>query len=122
VVQGYAGDFVAVMADDPQLAFMIPEEGSVFNMDCFCLLAESPRKELAHRFLDFILRPEIAARISTGTGYPSANAAAAALIAPALRDHPCFQIPAEGKLVMLEDGGQAQRDAFTAAWEGVKQA
>jgi len=120
LVQGYAGDFVAVMEEDPQLGFYLPEEGSVFNMDCLSVLAESPRKALAMKFLNFVLRPEIAARISTGTGYPSANVKAAALLSEELKAHPCFQIPPEGKLVMLEDPGDAVKEIYGKVWEEVK--
>ena len=121
IVQGYAGDFVAVMQDDAELDFFLPAEGSVFNMDCLCVLRESPRKEQAHQFLEYILRPAVAARISQGTGYPTANAAAAGLIPAALRDHPCFRIPQGDQLIMLEDPGVAVKDLFTQAWESVKQ-
>ena len=122
VVQGYAGDFVEVMEKDAQLDFYLPAEGAVFNMDCLCVLAESPRHLLAMKFLNFVLRPDIAARISTGTGYPSANAKAFPLLEESLRSHPCFQIPAEGKLVMLDDPGAEVKDIYTKIWEEVKQA
>ena len=120
LVQGYAGDFVAVMEKDPQLDFFLPAEGSVFNMDCLCILAESPRRMLAQKFLNFILRPEIAARISAGTGYPTANAKAPALLSAELKAHPCFQIPPEGKLIMLDDPGPTVKDFYTKVWEEVK--
>jgi spermidine/putrescine-binding protein len=122
LVQGYAGDFVAVMENDPQLDFYLPAEGSVFNMDCLCVLAESPRRALAMKFLNFVLRPEIAARISIGTGYPGPNAQAAPLIPDDLRKHPCFQVPPEGQLVMLDDPGPEVKDLYTKMWEEVKQA
>ena len=108
------------MEQDPQLDFYLPEEGSVFNMDCLCVLAESARKALATKFLNFILRPEIAARISTGTGYVSANARSTALLDESLKSHPCFQIPPRGKLVMLDDVGPAVKDLYTKVWEEVK--
>ena len=122
IVQGYAGDFVAVMEKDPQLDFFLPSEGAVFNMDCLCVLAQSPRIPLALKFLDFVLRPDIAARISSGTGYVSANAKAPDLLGDSLKNHPCFRIPAEDKLVMLDDPGPAVKDLYTGMWESVKQA
>ena len=120
LVQGYAGDFVAVMEQNAELDFYLPEEGSVFNMDCLCVLAESPRRTLAMKFLNFVLRPEIAARISTGTGYPSANAKSPALLSAALKAHSCFQIPPPDKLVMLDDPGPAVKDLYAKVWEEVK--
>jgi spermidine/putrescine-binding protein len=122
LVHGYAGDFVAVMEEDAQLDFYLPAEGSVFNMDCLCVLSESPRRPLAMKFLDFVMRPAIAARISAGTGYPSANAGAMPLLDDSLRRHPCFRIPAGDKLIMLEDPGPKVKDIYTQVWEEVKQA
>jgi spermidine/putrescine transport system substrate-binding protein len=120
LVHGYAGDFVAVMEKDPQLDFYLPEEGSVFNMDCLCVLQESPRKALAMKFLNFVMKPEIAARISTGTGYPGANAKSPALLGTDLKNHPCFQIPPQEKLIMLDDPGEAVKAIYQQVWEEVK--
>ena len=63
-----------------------------------------------------------AARISTGTGYPSANAKATALLSDDFKKHPCSQIPPEDKLVMLDDPGDAVKDIYQKVWEEVKQA
>lgn len=122
LVHGYAGDFVAVMEKNADLDFYLPEEGCLFNMDCLCILAESPRKALATKFLNFIMRPEIAARISTGTGYPNANAKATALLSDDFIKHPCSQIPPDEKLIMLDDPGDAVKDIYQKVWEEVKQA
>jgi spermidine/putrescine transport system substrate-binding protein len=120
LAHGYAGDFVSVMNDDPNIAYILPTEGSVFNMDCLCVLAESSRKPAAYQFLDFILRPDIAAHISHGTGYPTANEPAAKLIRSDLRDHPCFQIPPDNKLIMLDWAGPEARKAYADVWQKVK--
>ncbi len=47
------------------LAFAYPAEGFPVYCDNAVILAESRRRELAHRFLDFLLRPEIAAANAT---------------------------------------------------------
>ena len=120
LAHGYAGDFVKPLEENPDLDFYLPEEGARFNMDCLCVLAESPRKALAMKFINFILRPEIAARISSGTGYPSANAKAAPLIDAKLKQHPCFQIPPDGKGTTLEDPGDDVKAIYQAVWEEVK--
>ncbi len=47
------------------LAFVYPAEGFPLYCDNAVILAESKRRELAHQFLDFLLRPEIAAANAT---------------------------------------------------------
>jgi spermidine/putrescine transport system substrate-binding protein len=47
------------------LGFCYPREGFPLYCDNAVILAESRRRELAHRFLDFLLRPEIAAANAT---------------------------------------------------------
>jgi spermidine/putrescine transport system substrate-binding protein len=47
------------------LAFVYPEEGFPLYCDNAVILAESRRAELAHEFLNFLLRPEIAAANAT---------------------------------------------------------
>ena len=49
--------------EDERLSFVYPEEGfPVFNDICV-ILRESKRTELAHLFLDYLLRPEVAAGV-----------------------------------------------------------
>jgi spermidine/putrescine transport system substrate-binding protein len=69
----------------PHLRFAYPEEGFSLWADSAAVLRESPRAELAWRFLDFLLRPEIAAEIVTASRTATANAAARALLPAAVR-------------------------------------
>jgi spermidine/putrescine transport system substrate-binding protein len=43
------------------LAFVYPEEGYPLYCDCAVILRESSRYQLAHDFLEFLLRPDVAA-------------------------------------------------------------
>jgi spermidine/putrescine transport system substrate-binding protein len=47
-----------------RLALVYPQEGFPIYADCVAILRESKRQEMAHRFLDYLLRPEVAARIA----------------------------------------------------------
>jgi len=47
-----------------RLAFIYPEEGFPVYADCAAILKESRRTELAHQFLEYLLRPEVAAEIA----------------------------------------------------------
>jgi spermidine/putrescine-binding protein len=54
----------AIDAAPDRLAFLYPAEGFPIYADCAAILRESRRPELAHAFLDYLLRPEVAAAIA----------------------------------------------------------
>jgi spermidine/putrescine transport system substrate-binding protein len=78
----------------PQLAFAWPAEGFPFYCDCAVILSESHRIPLAHQFLDFLLRPQVSAKIVESTKTATANAAARNLLPEDLRNHPALYPPA----------------------------
>lgn len=51
----------------PHLWFVYPEEGFALYADCGVVLRESKRKELAHAFLDYLLRADVAAEVASAT-------------------------------------------------------
>jgi spermidine/putrescine transport system substrate-binding protein len=81
VVQGYAEVVYEEILDDEQLmrdtVFFIPPQGGPGYIDSMCILKGSKNKELAHKFIDFIHRPEIYAEFCDFFGFPAtANAPA----------------------------------------------
>jgi spermidine/putrescine transport system substrate-binding protein len=79
----------------PNLSFAYPAEGFPFYCDCAAVLRESRRARLAHRFLDYLLRPEVSARIVESTKTATANAAAKALLPESVRHNPVLYPPAD---------------------------
>jgi spermidine/putrescine transport system substrate-binding protein len=75
VVQGYAEVVFEEIADNPQLmkdtVFFIPQEGGPAYIDSMCILRGSKNVELAHKFIDFIHRPEIYAEFVDSFGFPA---------------------------------------------------
>ena len=65
-----------------------PKEGSQVWYDLFVIPKDAPNPAAAHKFIAFMLRPEIIARASNATRYANANADALALVAPEVRDDP----------------------------------
>ncbi len=59
----WAGDIYQLIDEDSSFAFTIPKEGATLFTDCMTIPAAAPHKELAHKFINFILRPEITGRI-----------------------------------------------------------
>lgn len=64
----------------PHLRFVYPREGFALYADCAVVLRESKRKELAHLFLDYLLRADVAAGIASETYTATAVAAARPLL------------------------------------------
>jgi spermidine/putrescine transport system substrate-binding protein len=81
------------VAASPDLAFTYPEEGFPFYCDCAVILRESRRERLAHQFLDFLLRPAVAAHIAESTQNATVNAGARALLPEAARNNPVLYPP-----------------------------
>lgn len=59
--QMWTTTMLPVMPDAPHIEFVYPAEGFVRYAESAVILRESPRTEAAHRFIDFLLQPEIAA-------------------------------------------------------------
>ncbi len=95
LVVEYNGDIAQVMADDPDLGFVVPREGTLINSDCLCIPRGAPRPDNAHRFIDFLLDAHNSAEISKTIRYPTPNAAALALMPADYRDHRAIFPPAD---------------------------
>ena len=85
----------AIQAAPEKLAFAFPTEGFARFADTMAILRESRRQEAAHRFINYLLRPAVSARIATAMQTATANGGAHALLPPALRDNPVLYPSAE---------------------------
>jgi spermidine/putrescine transport system substrate-binding protein len=85
----------AMDAAPGRLAYALPSEGFGRYADNMAILRESRRPELAHRFLNYLLRPDVASAIVQATHTATANAQALALLPEATRSHPVLYPPAE---------------------------
>jgi len=75
VVHGYPEAIYEEIADNAQLLedtlFFIPKEGGPSYIDNMVILKDSNNIDLAHKFIDFIHRPEIYAEFADGFGLPA---------------------------------------------------
>jgi spermidine/putrescine transport system substrate-binding protein len=76
IAQLWDGDTRQAAAEDPAIAFALPREGTAIYADAMAIPRSAPHKRAAHAFLDYMLRPDVAAAIADATGYGTANAAA----------------------------------------------
>jgi len=75
VVHGYPEVVFEEIMDNEQLwydtYFFIPAEGGTAYIDSMCILKGTKKKELAHKFIDFIHRPDIYAEFCDSFGFPA---------------------------------------------------
>ncbi|WP_395496599.1 extracellular solute-binding protein [Arsenophonus endosymbiont of Lipoptena cervi] len=62
------------------IKFVWPKEGAIFWMDSFVIPSNAKNVDGAIQLINFLLRPDIAARISQQNGYPTPNLAAKKLL------------------------------------------
>ncbi|HLW76064.1 MAG TPA: spermidine/putrescine ABC transporter substrate-binding protein [Bryobacteraceae bacterium] len=93
--QAWAVTAGQAMAARDTLAYSFPAEGFPRYADTMAILRESRRAELAHRFIDYLLRPEVSAEIVKATETATANAAALKLLPASIRENPVLYPPAE---------------------------
>jgi putrescine transport system substrate-binding protein len=80
---------------DVRLDFSIPREGSVSNFDVLAIPADAPHPRNAHLFINYLLRPEVAARNSEVVKYASGVTTSRRLVSDDLRDDPAVYPPAD---------------------------
>jgi spermidine/putrescine-binding protein len=78
----------AIPSAPDRLAFAFPREGFARYADTMAVLRESRRAEIAHRFIDYLLRAEVSAAIVQAEQTATANAAALRLAPAAIRENP----------------------------------
>lgn len=118
---GFSGDIYQVAGDNPDVKYVIPENGTNIWVDNMCIPKNSAHKYTAEVFINYILRPEVSAGISNFTYYSSPNKEAQKFIEPEiLNDHGIYP-PKEllDKCEFLEDVGDATR-LYDRLWNEVK--
>ena len=69
----YAGDYISMLENNEDLAFVIPEEGSNWFVDAMCVLKDAPHQREAHLWIDFIASTDANLANMDYIGYASPN-------------------------------------------------
>ncbi len=112
---------VICQMENPNLVAVYPEEGVGFGVDSLVIPTGAQHPDNAHLFLDYVMRPEVAAHIAEYQLYINPNQAAEAYIDPALKDYAAFNIP-EDKIATAEyvqDVGEYE-SKFQEIWMNFK--
>lgn len=96
-VMFFGWSFDAMEAQDKlrSAVYVLPQEGTVLWSDSVTVPANSPHKQAAEQFINFLLRPEIGAKMVNEMWIPSPNEAARPFIEPEILENPLVYPPAE---------------------------
>ncbi|HLY75052.1 MAG TPA: spermidine/putrescine ABC transporter substrate-binding protein [Planctomycetota bacterium] len=127
IAQCYSGDALQAAGTDPKersgdIGYVIPKEGGTIWVDNICIPKGAPNKDLAHKFIDFLLRPEVSAAISNEVSYANPNEAAQKLIHQEVLDNRAANPPEEElrRCSLFKELDPAIKKKLDDAWAQVK--
>ncbi|XPV77627.1 MAG: extracellular solute-binding protein [Desulfovibrio sp.] len=105
------GEAFIANQENSEIEYIYPAEGFTLWMDSMCIPAGAKNIKEAHAFLNYLMRPDVAAHISTEMGYSTPNAKAMELIAESVRKNPIVYPPDHviEKGEFLEDIGETTK-------------
>jgi putrescine transport system substrate-binding protein len=128
LVVGYSGDIFQAQKrareanNGVDIQYVIPKEGAQMWFDQMAIPADAPNADLAHAFINYLMRPEVIAKVASFVSYASGNLAARPLVAPAVRDNPSVYPPdtvLERLFTVTSPDARLQR-VITRAWTRAK--
>ena len=67
IVESWSSSVLQAIQDNPDVVYVLPEEGGTMWIDGYSILTDAPNPDAAYKFLSYILRPEVAAKTTSLT-------------------------------------------------------
>ena len=71
LAQAWSGDILVVKEENPNVEYVLPEDGGLYWMDFIVIPRDAKSIDEAHEFINFLLRPDIMARNAKAVLYSS---------------------------------------------------
>jgi len=84
LAHGWNGDIAKVGAHNPNIAFVVPREGSALSVDYLVIPRTAPHKREAHIFINYFLSAKVGAAVTNFNSFSTANEASKPFIHPDL--------------------------------------
>ena len=89
VAIGFSGDAVQAQTKSRgAVDYRVPSDGGLLAIDAMAVPANTKNKREAHLFIDYILRPQVIAKISNTVGYANANLKAGEFMSESVKSNP----------------------------------
>lgn len=93
------------------IKYSVPKEGTIIWFDMYAVPTDAPHPDNAHAFINFMMKPEVAAANSNFVNYATGNAASVALVNEDVRNDPGVYPPPEVKAKLFPD--LSETDEYT---------
>jgi putrescine transport system substrate-binding protein len=127
VAVGFSGDmFIAASRAEEakqgvEIGYSVPKEGALMWFDVMAIPADAKNVAEAHEFINYILRPEVAAKASDFVSYANGNKAAQALMNKEITGNPAIY-PDDAtlkKLYTITPATPKEQRVMTRVWTKV---
>lgn len=123
IVEAWSGNVLQVMKDNPKVKYVLPSEGGTLWVDGYAIAKEAPNPAAAYKFLDYLLRPEVAAKTTILAKVANAVESSKALLPAEVVQNTAIFPPGESlaKADIILDLGPATK-LYQDGWAKVKAA
>ena len=119
----WAGDAMLMLSENPDLEYVIPKEGSNYFVDSIVIPKDAPHMEEAHEYINFLCRPDIAAKNAEYIGYSTPISEARALLPEEVRNsevaYPSEETTSSSLMEMFNDPSDII-GVYSSIWTQVK--
>jgi len=104
-----------------EIRYVIPKEGALLWFDMMAIPKDAPNPDNAHRFMNYIMEPEVIAKASNFVTYPNGNREGMKLVDPEVSADPnLFPTPeVKAKLFVITPHDQRTQRVLTRLWTSV---
>lgn len=121
IAYGYSVDFLQMHRELPNIEYVLPKEGSTMAVESMVIPKDSKRKATAEAFINYILRPEVHAKITEYSLAANPNKAALEFLSDEIKNNKNI-FPDQStldKMVYLRDVGDAT-PLYDKTWNSIK--
>jgi spermidine/putrescine transport system substrate-binding protein len=106
----WSGEAALLFEENKKFKYILPAEGAHQFIDSLAIPKGAPHKDNAHKFINYILKPEVSKLISDKFPYTNPNAEARKLLSKDQLANPASYPPGNPKLGTFKDIGKAAAD------------
>jgi len=118
----YTSQVTMACLQDPDLKVVYPDEGIGFGIMSQFIPVNAPNADSAHKFIEYILQPEVSKLCYEWMGYYCTNEAADSLIEDAYKSFLTLPEDFDGDTEMIENISSEADEAHVKAWTAFKAA
>ena len=116
------GDVTKARKENPNIHFVYPQEGFVIWVDCLAIPTHPPHLKEAYQFINFLLNPQVAAKIALTEGYAMTNLEGMKILPKTIVSNPISypEINTLKRGTFQRDLGEETLELYNQYWQKLK--